>query len=208
MQPFDEDSWINRVDQLSIEHYLVIDDLFDHQTLDELLKLIQIREEEDLFKKAAIGSLSKERIDTEIRSDRIFWLDEDSQNESVQTFFGVMGHIRQLLNRYCFLSLSDSEFHLSHYPPGSFYKRHLDQFQGRNNRIISCVLYLNRHWAPDNGGQLLLYTENGIADIQPVFGRLVLFKSAELEHEVITTQKDRYSLTGWMLHRPKGLELL
>jgi SM-20-related protein len=206
LQHFDEDSWVNRVDQLSEKHYVIIDDLFQQNTLDSLLDAVYYREEKNLFRQAAIGSSNDEHINKDIRRDHIFWLDQNSENQGIRDFFGIMEQIRQLLNRYCYLSLSDSEFHLSHYPPGAFYKRHFDQFQSRNNRIISCVLYLNKQWSPEDGGQLRIYNLDGHFDVNPEYGRVVLFKSAEVEHEVLITQKDRFSVTGWMLYRPFGLE--
>jgi SM-20-related protein len=113
-----------------------------------------------------------------------------------------------VMNRYCYLSLSDYEFHLAHYPTGTFYKRHLDQFVGRNNRMISVVIYLNEHWKVGDGGELQIYLESGDVTVQPKARRCVLFKSADVEHEVLTTNVGRDSLTGWLLYKPAGLGLL
>ncbi|MCB0627245.1 MAG: 2OG-Fe(II) oxygenase, partial [Saprospiraceae bacterium] len=35
-------------------------------------------------------------------------------------------------------------------------------------------------------------------EILPVGGRLVLFRSELLEHEVLPARRERYSLTGWL----------
>jgi hypothetical protein len=61
------------------------------------------------------------------------------------------------------LGLFDFECHFALYPPGAGYRRHLDRFTGRDSsadegaRVLSCVLYLNREWGPEDRGQLRLY---------------------------------------------------
>jgi SM-20-related protein len=65
------------------------------------------------------------------------------------------------------------------------------------------VLYLNKNWAFENGGELVIYTQqNGKEEnlkILPKFGRLVIFESSILEHEVKPVLKgERFSLTGWL----------
>ena len=204
----DQDNAIDWVDTLSEKHYVIIENALTTEVLNGLVKALNDRLEEDRFKKAAIGTMSQKQIDRSIRGDNIFWLDKSSQEFPIQSFFQLADHIKQLLNRYCFLSLSDYEFHFAHYPIGTFYKRHLDQFQGRDNRLISMVLYLNQYWKPDYGGGLKLFLEDKEHIIYPEFGRLVLFKSDLLEHEVMITRKDRFSITGWMLYQPVGLGFL
>ncbi|MEX2512238.1 MAG: 2OG-Fe(II) oxygenase, partial [Cyclobacteriaceae bacterium] len=88
------------------------------------------------------------------------------------------------------------------YPPGSFYLRHLDQFQAVKYRIVTVILYLNASWHKDDGGSLRMYFigEDGLEkaeDFFPIGGRLVAFISGEVPHEVMPTQKERFSITGW-----------
>jgi SM-20-related protein len=91
--------------------------------------------------------------------------------------------------------------HYAVYPPGKFYQKHLDSFQGSNRRKISFVLYLNQDWQTEQGGQLRLYLEDDqIKDVNPEGGTLVCFVSSELYHEVLITTQTRYSPTGWMRH--------
>ncbi len=196
------------VDKLSDKDFVIIEEALPTEQLNELLNCFEERRKEDKFRKAAIGVSGQKQIDRSIRGDNIFWLDKNSEDVRIKNFFVMMDYVQDNLNRYCFLSLSDYEFHFAHYPPGTFYKRHLDQFQGRNNRLISIVFYLNETWEKSYGGQLRLFFEKDKIDIDPLFGRLVMFKSAVLEHEVLTTFKDRYSITGWMLYRPIGLEII
>ncbi|UXP31545.1 2OG-Fe(II) oxygenase [Reichenbachiella agarivorans] len=205
---FSEDNWINWVDAISDNHYVVIDNILPHAVLNDLKDCFDKQREEEQLRKAAIGTLNQKHIDPSIRGDKILWLDREGAPAPILTFFDLAEDIRQNLNRYCYLSLSGYEFHFAHYPVGTFYKRHLDQFQGRNNRMISIILYLNEEWKPEYGGELKIYLEKEDVTIMPTFGRMVLFKSDVLEHEVLETKHDRYSLTGWMLYKPVGLGYL
>jgi SM-20-related protein len=160
------------------------------------------------FKQAGIGALSDFRIEKSIRSDEIFWL-ERKRDIELDGFFALVDEAIAHLNRLCFLSISGSEFHLAHYPEGSFYKRHLDQFDSRSNRLISMVCYLNEYWIPEHGGELRLYAKDGThQDVAPLPGRMILFKSDAVPHEVLLSKASRYSITGWLLHQPPGLGYL
>ena len=66
--------------------------------------------------------------------------------------------------------------------------------------MLSVVLYLNEQWAEDDGGELRLFTEPTI-DVPPTGGKLVLFLSDSLEHQVLPTRRERLSLTGWFRRR-------
>jgi SM-20-related protein len=98
----------------------------------------------------------------------------------------------------CFTGITDYEFHYSLYETGSFYKKHLDQFKNNSNRQFSMISYLNADWLEADGGQLLIHSEGGQQKIDPVQGRTVFFKSDDLEHEVLVTNKRRLSVTGWL----------
>ena len=55
------------------------------------------------------------------------------------------------LNRALFLSLKDYETHFAIYPPGTFYEKHVDQFQSSGARKISFAFYLNENWTQSDG---------------------------------------------------------
>lgn len=98
------------------------------------------------------------------------------------------------------MGLFDYEAHFAHYQPGAFYRRHLDAFRGRTNRVLTTLLYLNPDWQPGDGGELLLYPEQGegvLERVSPRAGTLVIFLSARFPHEVLPAQADRYSIAGW-----------
>ena len=88
----------------------------------------------------------------------------------------------------------------------------------QRDRFLTCVLYLTpRDWCDSDGGMLRCYLsdedEDGVeecmergqrvVDIPPESGRLVVFRSCDLPHEVLPTLRDgRLALTAWMLLPP------
>ena len=68
------------------------------------------------------------------------------------------------------------------------------------------MCYLNNEdWQPEYGGELTIYThEKGAelpVDIYPLAGRMVIFESQVLEHEVKPVKHPRLSITGWLKTR-------
>jgi len=113
------------------------------------------------------------------------------------TFLETMDQLRLHLNRTLYLGLYETENHFAMYPPGSFYRRHIDRFRDDDRRVVSSILYLNEQWLPQHGGALRLLLKDGPTDVDPVANRLVLFMSDQVEHEVLVTHAQRLSLTGW-----------
>ena len=62
----------------------------------------------------------------------------------------------------------------------------------------STVFYLNSDWHAEEGGQLRLHLAGGTQDLLPNWNRLVLFRSADIEHEVLPATRERLSITGWL----------
>lgn len=197
------DKWFSWMDELADQNYVVIDDFIDNNLYKEiknfLLKKI------DAFDQAGIGALNQNIIKKTIRGDKTYWLNKERDFE-LKDFWELLAETKSTLNRYCYLSLSGDEFHLAHYPSGGFYARHLDQFDGRSNRMISMIIYLNENWEPGNGGQLEILDKNReLQLVDPIARRCVLFKSDQVPHAVLKSFKDRYSLTGWLLYQPTSL---
>jgi SM-20-related protein len=110
--------------------------------------------------------------------------------------------LRLELNREAGLGLFELELHYAWYPPGAGYARHVDQPQGRAQRRVSLVLYLNEDWTPAAGGELRIFdAADGHRDIEPLAGRLVCFLTTGREHAVLPTQRDRLSISGWFRTR-------
>ena len=202
---FSEDQWIDWVDKLAQDDYIVIDDFIPESLYHDIRAFLQRQRDNAEFSKAGIGALNEYQIKTSVRGDFVYWLDRQRDQE-LAPFFELAQELIAMLNRYCFLSLSGSEFHLAYYPPGTYYQRHLDQFRERNNRLISAVLYLNEAWKPGDGGELKIFRPDGEEVLcEPLARRCILFKSDVVEHEVLLTHTDRYSLTGWLLYQPASL---
>lgn len=105
---------------------------------------------------AAVGRGPAQEIREGIRGDHIQWL-EPGQAEASDAYLALMDSLREALNRGLFLGLEDFECHFAMYPPGAFYKRHVDRFRDDDRRMVSAVIYLNSQWLPEHGGQLRMY---------------------------------------------------
>ena len=64
-------------------------------------------------------------------------------------------------------------------------------------RKITCIYYLNVQYQVYHGGQLRVYFKNESIDIAPTCDKLVVFRSADVEHEVLPTFATRMALTVW-----------
>lgn len=207
MEYFSDETYLEWMDQLAENDFVTIDDFISDELYESIVSYFMERLEENDLEKAGIGALGDYTIDKKIRGDYVYWLDE-KKDILLQPFFEQMHEMVSKVKRFCFLSISDFECHLAYYPAGSFYKRHVDQFKERNNRILSFVLYLNPNWKQEHEGELIIYKNENAIKISPIKSRLILFKSAGLEHEVALTYHERMSLTGWMLNNPVGLGFL
>ncbi len=194
------------INDLLAQKYSVVDDFFSPAEILTLRNSLLFKYEEDQFKKAAIGSKTNELIVRSIRGDFILWMDEKAQEEAEKLFFSKINEFANYLNKTCFLGILHKEFHYALYPEGTFYKRHLDTFQNDDRRKLSIALYLNEpNWQPKYGGELAIYLPEGAQEktieISPIQGRMVIFESQELEHEVKTANQNRLSITGWLKTR-------
>ena len=208
MSEYSEDQWISWMDELAENEYVIVDDFISEELYKQIKNYFTQLDEDEKLRKAGIGALGEFKIEKEVRGDFIYWLDRE-RDVVMSPFFELMEEVNEKLKRYCFISLSGSEFHLAKYPAGSYYHRHLDQFNNRNNRQITILIYLNDAWKKGDGGELRIFKEGEESVlIEPVARRLLLFKSDSVEHEVLTTNVPRYSLTGWLLRQPASLGYL
>lgn len=153
------------------------------------------------FSPARIGARQATQRREEIRGDSICWL-AAPLSVAETALLARFEALRLALNREGTLGLFDLELHYARYAPGAAYARHIDQPHDRDHRRVSLVLYLNATWPDAAGGALRLYdAEARYRDIAPRGGRLVLFSSADREHEVLVADRVRWSLTGWMRTR-------
>ncbi|KEO74590.1 2OG-Fe(II) oxygenase [Anditalea andensis] len=182
--------------------YAVLDNF-----ITENFRKLLLDEQQDLlrhgqFRHAGIGKGDAFSIRPEIRSDKVMWMDSFNLTPLQNQYWAMIDQVRTSINQRCFLGLRSFEAHFAMYPPGSFYLRHLDQFHQVKYRVVTIILYLNDSWTPEDGGALRMYLPSSegeeILDIYPEGGKLVVFLSAEIPHEVMTTYKERISITGWL----------
>ncbi len=156
------------------------------------------------FRRAGIGRGQSFALRPDIRSDFVCWQDEQPGPELARLLSGEYETLRKTLNATLFTGLLDFEGHFTVYPPGAFYRAHVDQFQAARHRRISAILYLSPRWAEHDGGQLRLYphgAQGRYVDILPEAGTLVCLDSESMLHEVLPTLRERVSLTGWFRTR-------
>lgn len=156
------------------------------------------------FHAAGIGRGQALNINEAVRSDQVQWLERASSG-ALADYQAFIEALRQNLNRLLYMGLHEFESHFAVYPPGAFYKPHVDNFRGTSARLLTIVLYLNEGWQECDGGQLRFYTsgDNGgdYLDIFPHAGTLVLFLSTRFWHEVMPARRERFSITGWLRGR-------
>ena len=194
-----QDNEFETIIESFIKDNVGIDDHFISNDLSQHLKqnLLNLYEKKQLVA-AGTGNNNKLSHNLDVRSDLIYWLDRKHENQHENDFFDQIDDFIKYLNRSCFAGITSYEFHYSLYEIGSFYQKHLDQFKNNTNRKYSMISYLNEAWQEKDGGELLIYQNYNDKKINPTQGKTVFFKSNELQHEVLVTQKKRMSVTGWL----------
>jgi SM-20-related protein len=179
--------------KVGISEYFLSDELASHLKVN----LLSLNSNNQLLA-AGTGNDNKLVHNAKVRSDVIYWLDKKHNNVYENAFFVQIEAFIVYLNESCYAGITGYEFHYSLYEKGSFYKKHLDQFQDNSSRQFSMISYLNSDWQIDDGGELLIHQINNNQKINPTQGKTVFFKSNELEHEVLQTNERRMSITGWL----------
>ncbi len=184
--------------EIYLEHiethgYAIIENAIDNDLMSELMAdCYRINPH---FSLAGIGRLNNLQIDDTVRKDKTYWFDGSSNAQL--GYQQLMEAVRNTLNRNFFMGLFDYECHYAKYTQGDFYKKHVDAFKGRSNRVFTTVLYLN---SPEKGGELVIYkpkSKDIEIVIKPTAGTLVLFESERFVHEVLPAVDNRYSIAGW-----------
>ncbi len=186
-------------DGLANEGIAVADDFLTEEEVAAIVATDEFKNALLRFRKAGFGKQQEKQINEGIRGDYIQWVDHATASLPVVQYLQRLLQLTAFLNRSLFLSLKEQEVHMTIYPAGSFYKRHLDQFKKDDHRKLSVICYLNENWKEEEGGQLRVYLPEGERDFFPDGGRLVCFRSDLLEHEVLPATRERLSLTGWLL---------
>ncbi|NWK76869.1 2OG-Fe(II) oxygenase [Aquitalea sp. LB_tupeE] len=194
------------IDQLAEHGWVVDHSLFSLEAIKQLQQCCLEQWQAGRFHEAAVGRGDQQGRRSEIRSDSVLWLEPDAPADAIRYYFSTLDHVRQAVNQAFYMGLEDLESHFAVYPPGSFYKKHLDRFRDDDARALTAVLYLNEDWPDDAGGQIRLYLDDACSqslDIAPTAGTLVLFLSDRFWHEVLPATQQRLSVTGWFRRRPQ-----
>lgn len=195
-------------DGLAENGYAVVDNFLSDVEVHAILQTDDFKKGAEYFKKAGIGKNLDLQINEAIRGDYIHWLDKANAPAPAKVYLDRLSDLIQFINQSLFLSLKDYEVHMTIYPAGSFYKRHLDQFKKDDHRKLSVICYLNSDWKEEHGGQLRMHLPDRPLDFLPLSGRLVCFRSDKIEHEVLPATRERLSLTGWILDQHVDLRHL
>lgn len=157
---------------------------------------------------AAVGRGDGRILAGDIRTDRTCWLTGETTTQT--ECLARMEALRLHLNRALYLGLNTYEAHYAAYQAGGFYKKHLDSFKGKRNRIVSTVLYLTQGWRESDRGHLVLYDpgdqDREIGRVLPRQGTLACFMSEDIPHEVLPPARERVSIAGWF--RTSGNDII
>ena len=189
-----EKLYLKITDSLVKNGYIIIKNALQKELSPKLLN--SAKNEKD-FKRAGISGAGDLHLDNKRRKDKIHWIDES--DEAQKEFLEFTDGLKEYLNRTLYLGLSYYESHFAIYDEGDFYETHLDAFKNSKNRVVTTVYYLNDEWNKNDGGELIVYDENNeeIAKVMPNANTLVVFMSEKFPHEVLSTNKRRYSIAGW-----------
>jgi SM-20-related protein len=188
------------LDDIAEKEWGIIPNFLPTKILKMLKQGLLAKQQQGLFKQAAVGKAGETQIQTQIRGDETLWWQEQHLNEPQKQYYQNINTLREALNQAFFLGLQEFECHYACYPIGAYYQKHLDSFRKSNSRLISCILYLNEDWLPENGGTLRIYNNDNqyFTEILPTFGTLVCMRSDTVWHEVLPATRLRYSITGWL----------
>lgn len=133
----------------------------------------------------------------EVRGDATCFVDPAEAPAALQPAVAWFTALQSAINRDAWLGLRGMELQAARYRPGAHYAAHLDTFRGDLGRRLTAILYLQPAWQPGDGGELRVHLPQGPLDLAPVGGRAVVFLADRLEHEVLTTHRERLALTAW-----------
>ncbi len=181
-------------DDLISKGRLEVPDFLSPSLSNSLLKKVKSFDHAGELRPAGIRGLGE--VVKSVRRDEIHWIEDWSSKGLLETKETLMD-LGKLLRKELRAPLKSFEAHFSRYGNAAFYKKHLDQHLGQKRRLLTFVLYLNGC----DGGELVIYKRDNRNQvdlhIRPEAGKLVLFFSGEIFHEVLPSRSDRFGLTGW-----------
>jgi hypothetical protein len=133
-------------------------------------------------------------------------------NASVMGKFSSLKTVLESIDHFVFEELckkdprlarvnSRSDAMLAVYPGGgSRFQKHVDN-TANDGRRLTVLIYLNdEEWSEDKGGFLRVFggeDQTGVYDVLPMGGRVAMFYSDKVPHEVTAAHDKRYAMTVW-----------
>jgi SM-20-related protein len=189
---------------LADQGWCVLPDFLPADTVAQLRAECLDRHAAGGFHDAGVGA-GHATVVSEVRGDRIMWVEGDDAHPAVRAYLAATETLRQAVNREFFLGLHELEAHFAVYPEGGYYKKHLDRFRDDDRRTLTAIVYLNQDWTEADGGMLRFWPDSSgegeSLDIAPRGGTLVTFLSELYWHEVLPAGRTRLALTGWFKRR-------
>jgi SM-20-related protein len=187
------------IDQLGEVGYCVCVGLLPPGLIAGLIAEQRLREDNGDLIGAGLGRGDTQALGGLQRQVQSSWF--DGQSAAELAFLAFADDLRLTINARLMLGLFEFEAQFLHYPPGGFYRRHVDAMQGARNRMVSLVAYLNVDWHTEDGGTLAIWAEGGegcpVVEVAPLAGTVVLMLSETIPHEARPAGRDRRAIAGW-----------
>jgi SM-20-related protein len=194
------------VDNLASAGFAVSPDMLKPELLALLIAEQHRRETSGELIEAGIGRGVGRSEGGGLRHAQSSWFNCDSDAE--RQFLAFAERMRLAINRRLMLGLFEFEAQFLHYPPGGFYRRHVDALHGERARVVSLIAYLNEDWLPEDGGTLAIWLPGGqgepAVEVTPAAGTVVLMLSEEIPHEARISNRHRRAIAGWYRLNPSS----
>ena len=196
--------WIDTlVSDLADKGWTVLPQILPRAFCMELNSWIDLQVASGAFQRAGIGKGQRHQKNDSVRGDLVLWTSDLREDQRLSRLETLLDTLRHRLNRDLFAGLETFEGHFAIYPPGGFYRRHVDTFLDDDARKLTFLLYLNENCEKVDGGELILEMANqSTVTINPTMGTIVMFESRRFPHEVSASNAERRSFTGWFKVRP------
>ncbi|EEY57977.1 uncharacterized protein PITG_00576 [Phytophthora infestans T30-4] len=178
------------------------------------------------FHEAKVGAGQSLRNDRTVRGDKIHWIQTpNGLNAPTESVDPAILHLRRQVESLVYglkkvspkldlRNVVSTQFAV--FPgDGARFVKHVDTYLNahRNEqegvskdglvRLITCVYYLNDRWEPEHGGHLRVHLKDSKLlpayhwDVPPNLDTLLVFRSLDVEHEVMPTYRERKAVTIW-----------
>lgn len=180
----------SQLTQLHSQGFVVLDNFLDA----DAYRSLTAEAEQQAYRDAQIT----DGLQQDIRSDGIAWIEQETAEQAQgNQFISKLEQLATELNQAFYVGIRRTEAHFARYSAGKFYAKHVDNPKGSDNRVFSCVFYMNDQWQADDGGELIIYIDSGEQRLLPMGNRMVVFDS-NLAHEVKPAKRTRLSIACWL----------